>query len=665
MNVRRYCAAIFLIGCAVVAALSGTAHYGFIATHPWSFVFLTAGVVVGEMLPIRIPRRGNDEEITLSTCFAMALLFAGGLGPALIAQCSASVIQDLVSRKPGFRIRFNLGQYSLSMVAAVLVIRFFLGPVHGHGRMFAGEDLPVVLLAAATFYVVNTVIVGVAVALYQEVPIRRYFRRDWAFVVVTGSVMLFLVPIVIAASAYSVVLIPLFLAPMVAIHNVVWRGSRSEFASRHDGLTGLPNRVAFHDDVQAVIDVDQDDGCVLLLDLDRFKEVNDTLGHRYGDLLLRQVAERFRAQLGEHDQIARLGGDEFAIFGYGYDRNEAEGLAAGLAGSLRTPFELDQIVVDAQTSIGVALFPADGTDVETLLQKADVAMYQAKESHTDVAVYDERRDHHSPAKLALTADLRTAIDGDGIVVWYQPELDLRTEKVLALEALVRWDHPQLGILAPATFLPIAEHTSLIKPLTERVLELALAQMADWRTIDPELAVAVNVSARVLTDDDFTSCVMAALERSTVSPSQLKLEITESALLADPVTARSALQDLTRLGVEISIDDFGTGYSSLAYLADLPVSEVKIDRSFVSRMKHGSRETIIVNSTIDLAHHLGYRAVAEGVEDPALLSELRARGCDAAQGFAISPPLASDDASRWLSAWASQPRPAPVRLSSVA
>jgi diguanylate cyclase (GGDEF)-like protein len=528
-----------------------------------------------------------------------------------------------------------------------------------------GDDLAVVLLAAATFYIVNTVLVGIAVALHQQVPIRRYFRRDLAFVVVTGSVMLFLVPIVIAASAYSVVLIPLFLAPMVAIHNVVWRGSRSEFASRHDGLTGLPNRLAFHDGVQAAIDADPPDACVLLLDLDRFKEVNDTLGHRYGDLLLRQVAERFQAQLQDRDQIARLGGDEFAIFGHGYDREAAQALAARLTDSLRTPFELEQIVVEAQTSIGVALFPADGSDVETLLQKADVAMYQAKQSHTDMATYDERRDNHSPAKLALTADLRSALEGDGIVAWYQPQLDLRTGKVLAFEALVRWEHPHLGLLAPATFLDIAEHTSLIKPLTQRVLELALMQVADWQMMDVDLAVAVNVSARVLTDRDFTSSVMAALESAGVSPSRLKLEITESTLMADPLTARVALQELSRLGVEISIDDFGTGYSSLAYLADLPVSEVKIDRSFVSRMTEGSRETIIVSSTIDLAHHLGYRAIAEGVEDSARLSELQARGCDAAQGFVISPPLTKDDANRWLSVSGYEPRIDQVKLRSVA
>jgi EAL domain-containing protein (putative c-di-GMP-specific phosphodiesterase class I) len=274
-------------------------------------------------------------------------------------------------------------------------------------------------------------------------------------------------------------------------------------------------------------------------------------------------------------------------------------------------------------------------------------MYRAKETRANVALYDERHDHHSPAKLALTAELRTAVDSEEIVLWYQPELDLRTREVMAVEALVRWDHPRLGVLPPSSFVRMAEATNLIKPLTQRVMEVALLQVADWHAMGLDLAVAVNISAQVLVDQSFTQQVVAALRRSGVAPHRLKLEVTESVLMSDPVTARTVLRELEALGCEISIDDFGTGYSSLAYLADLPVSEVKIDRSFVSRMSAGSSEKIIVNSTIDLAHHLQLRAVAEGVEDWAMLPELEALGCDAAQGYAISHPLAGPDATRWL------------------
>ena len=304
-------------------------------------------------------------------------------------------------------------------------------------------------------------------------------------------------------------------------------------------------------------------------------------------------------------------------------------------------------MLDAPASIGIALLPEDGADVSTLLQKADVAMYRAKETHVDSTLYEERYDHHSPAKLALTADLRKAVDSDAIVVHYQPVLDLDTSQVMSVEALVRWQHPDLGLLHPGSFLDIAEQTSLIKPLTQRVLETSLLQAAQWSQSGVEVAVAVNISTRVLDDPRFVQGVTRALEDANVPPSCLKLEVTESTLMADPALAHSVLRALADLGVTISIDDFGTGYSSLAYLAELPVDEVKIDQSFVRRMAAGSRETIIVASTIDLAHHLGMRAVAEGVEDPGLRPQLQALGCDAAQGFAISRPMPDIDATRWL------------------
>jgi predicted signal transduction protein with EAL and GGDEF domain len=307
------------------------------------------------------------------------------------------------------------------------------------------------------------------------------------------------------------------------------------------------------------------------------------------------------------------------------------------------------MVVDTQASVGIAQFPVHGTTLETLLQKADVAMYRAKEARIGVAHYDERHDHHSPAKLALTAELRSAVEGEGIVVWYQPQLDFHTDRVRAVEALVRWEHPDLGLLGPGSFISMAEHTNLIKPLTYRVIDLSLAQAAEWERLGLDITVAVNISTQVLVEDDFTARVMAALATAGVAPSRLKLEITESTLMADPALARTVLQELDGNGVEISIDDFGTGYSSLAYLADLPVSEIKIDQTFVSRMAEGSSETIIVNSTIDLAHHLGMRAVAEGVEDETLLIELESLGCDAAQGYAIGRPLDGVKATRWLKA----------------
>jgi diguanylate cyclase (GGDEF)-like protein len=647
-RVRVWCEAVFVAGCIAMVLLLHAAHLSYIIEDPFTFAVLAGGVVLGEMLPIKIPRRGDDEELTLSASFAMAMLLVGGLGPALIAQSIASILQDIHSGKPAWRVRFNVGQYTLSMVAAWAAMRAMeVSPRLSVLHPFASHQLPAMLVAAGAFFLVNACVVGTAVALYQGVPIVSYFRNNLSFVVITGGVVLLVSPIVLAAAAYTVAIVPLCLAPVVAMYNSVHQSARNEHAARHDSLTGLPNRTAFHETITEAIQDEHVPAAVLLMDLDRFKEVNDTLGHRYGDLLLVQVAQRFKDVIGDQGQIARLGGDEFAVISPASDRQDAVALAHRIADALRDPFELEEMVVDVQASVGIALFPEHGHGVELLLQKADVAMYRAKETRSNVALYDERHDHHSPAKLALTAELRTAVDSEEIVLWYQPELDLRTREVMAVEALVRWDHPRLGVLPPSSFVRMAEATNLIKPLTQRVMEVALLQVAEWHAIGLEIAVAVNISAQVLVDQSFTQQVVAALRRTGVAPQRLKLEVTETALMSDPVTARTVLRELEALGCEISIDDFGTGYSSLAYLADLPVSEVKIDRSFVSRMSAGSSEKVIVNSTIDLAHHLGLRAVAEGVEDWAMLPELEALGCDAAQGYAISHPLAGPDVTRWM------------------
>ncbi len=645
--VRLYCAAVFAAGCAAVVLLSSTARFGFIAADPLTFGVLAAGVVLGEMLPIKIPRRGNDEELTLSASFALALLLIGGLGPAVVAQGIASIVQDVHSGKPRWRIRFNVGQYALSMAAAWIAIQLTSTQGLGFMRPFARVQLPVMILGAGVFFIVNTGLVGIAVALYQGVPVSRYFRNNLSFVVFTGGLMLMVAPIVLAVAHYSVAMVPLCLAPVVGMYNSISRGARSEHAARHDSLTGLPNRAAFHEAAIRAVADNCVPAAVLLIDLDRFKEVNDTLGHRYGDLLLIQVAQRFRDEIGDDGTIARLGGDEFAIICPDRGGDGAAGLAQRLADSLRAPFELEPMVVDTQASIGIALFPEHGSDVETLLQKADVAMYRAKEKSADLALYDEQHDHHSPAKLALTAELRTAVSTDEVAVWYQPELDLRSGNVTCVEALVRWEHPNLGLLMPGSFVRMAEQTNLIKPLTHRVIGLALQQVSEWNAVGLDLVVAVNISPQVLVDRSFAAQVVSALQLAAIPARQLRLEVTEGALMSDPVSARAVLEELNELGVGISIDDFGTGYSSLSYLADLPVSEVKIDRSFVFRMSEGSAERIIVTSTIDLAHHLGMRAVAEGVEDVSLLSELQTLGCDAAQGYGIHRPAPGPDLTAWL------------------
>ncbi|MEA2210244.1 MAG: hypothetical protein QOF83_192 [Solirubrobacteraceae bacterium] len=646
ITARRFAAATVLACAGVLVVLRGRLGLSYITAHPVAYAMLTAGVLLGELLPVTIPRRG-DEQITVSTSFSLAVLVLGGLGPALLSQLVASLAQDLAVRKAWWRIRFNFGQYGLSLAAASAAITAFtVMPNPDAGRPFSGADVPIILLGAAAFVVVNAGVVGAAVAMYQGTPLGRYFRKDVGFTAVSGGVLLCLAPIVAAAAAYSSALIPLFVLPMTAIYRAGRQAARSEHAAHHDQLTGLPNRIAFHDTVNAVLEDESRPASVLLMDLNRFKEVNDTLGHRYGDELLRRIAERLRASVGDEHALARLGGDEFAVFTQVSGEAALE-FARRVGDDLRTSFELGDFVVETDASVGVASFPDDGRDLETLLQKADVAMYRAKETHASVAAYDERHDHNSPAKLALTADLRQAVETDQIVVWYQPLLDLGTGRVTGVEALVRWQHPDLGLLLPGAFLDMAEHTSLIKPLTQKVLDLAMGQIVQWRQMGVEVSVAVNVSTRMLIDPGFAARVRQALTVYEIPPRLLRLEVTESALMADPVVARAVLTELDEGGVEISIDDFGTGYSSLAYLADLPVSEVKIDRGFVSRMEVGSSAAVIVRSTIDLGHHLGLRVVAEGVEEIETLEQLRDLGCDVAQGYGISRPMTVQDTTQWL------------------
>jgi diguanylate cyclase (GGDEF)-like protein len=646
LSARQFAAGTVLACVGVLALLHGRLGLGYITSHPVTFALLTVGVMLGELLPVTIPRRG-DEQITVSTSFSLAVLILGGLGPALLAQLLASLVQDLAVHKPWWRIRFNFGQYGLSLAAASVVMGLFeVVPDLGSGRPFTSADVPFLLLGAAAFVVVNAGVVGAAVALFQGAPLVRYFRKDVGFTAVSGGVLLCLAPIVAAAAAYSSVLIPLFVLPMTAIYRAGRQAARSEYAAQHDQLTGLPNRIAFHDTVNAVLEDESRPASVLLMDLNRFKEVNDTLGHRYGDELLRRIAERLQATVGNDDALARLGGDEFAVF-TAVSGEEALEFARRVSEELRTSFELGDFVVETEASVGVAGFPHDGRDLETLLQKADVAMYRAKETHAGVAAYDERHDHNSPAKLALTADLRQAVDTDQIVAFYQPLLDLDSGRVAGVEALVRWQHPDLGLLLPGAFLDMAEHTSLIKPLTQKVLDLAMGQIVKWQALGLEVSVAVNVSTRMLIDPGFAQRVGKALLAHDIPARLLRLEVTESALMADPVVARAVLTELDQSGVQISIDDFGTGYSSLAYLADLPVTEVKIDRGFVSRMQAGSSAAVIVRSTIDLGHHLGLRVVAEGVEEAETLEQLRELGCDMAQGYEISRPMTAEDTTQWL------------------
>jgi diguanylate cyclase (GGDEF)-like protein len=436
------------------------------------------------------------------------------------------------------------------------------------------------------------------------------------------------------------------------------QAAENEHLALHDPLTDLPNRSLFHDRAQqAILGARRDESGValMILDLDRFKEVNDTLGHHNGDLLLQEIGARLRSGLRESDSVARLGGDEFGLLlPHVADGGEALMLGERVRAELRSPFTLEGVTLDLEASVGIALFPAHGDDVDTLLQRADVAMYLAKEDRSGCELYAADRDEYSPHRLALAAELRRALDERELVLHYQPKADLNDGRIVAVEALVRWQHPEHGLLAPDQFVPLAEATGLIRELTLRVLDEALRQQRTWRDSGVDIRVAVNLSARDLYDLTLPATTAQLLAMHGVPATSLELEITESVIVADPMRARAILNRLSEMGVLLAVDDYGTGYSSLGYLKRLPIDEMKIDRSFVMQMADDRNDAAIVRSTVELGRNLGLKVVAEGVETAAAWAHLKALGCDFAQGYYLSRPVPADEIAALVAAGGTTP-----------
>jgi len=436
--------------------------------------------------------------------------------------------------------------------------------------------------------------------------------------------------------------------------------TRLEHQALHDPLTRLPNRLQLTERAaRALADDDAAGRCtaVLLVDLDRFKEVNDTLGHEHGDLLLAAVGPRAASVLREQDTVARLAADEFAVLLPGLaDSASALRAAQRVLEALHRPFELEGVTVDVEASIGVAVAPGDGGTAELLLRRADLAMYAAKDLSAGVVPYTAEREGHAPTRLALLGELRRALDDDELVMHYQPKVDVRSGAVCGAEALVRWQHPERGLLPPGAFLEVAESTGLIGRLTMHVLDLVLAQVATWAAAGQALPVAVNLSARCLSDPALPDKVAQALARSGVPAGLLRLEITESAVMSDPERALVILRRLAAAGVRMSLDDFGTGYSSMSYLRQLPVDELKVDRSFVLDMTGDENDCVLVRSAVDLGHNLGLVVVAEGVEDAPTLEALSTLGCDIAQGYLLARPMGAAAFDAWRRDRALVPQP---------
>jgi len=447
---------------------------------------------------------------------------------------------------------------------------------------------------------------------------------------------------------------------LAALLASVTRGHRRQLAaersqalhdSLHDALTGLPNRTLLADRFDQSLRADTRAGTatgLLLIDLDRFKEINDTFGHHYGDELLRQVGPRLAGALREVDTVARLGGDEFAVLLPDvHSVHDALAVASKLRSALEQPFRVEGIDLDVEASVGVVRSGEHGEDPTVLLQRADIAMYVAKTQQLGVLAYDPTVDGHSPAKLALLGDLRRALERGELVLHYQPKISTSTGDVVSAEALVRWQHPDRGLIFPDAFIPLAEHTGLIGPLTRYVLDAALTQARVCADSGRALPVSVNLSARNLLDENLAAQVAELLAAHDVPAELVELEVTESALMTEPARAQRLLEQLSALGVRISIDDFGAGYTSLGQLKTLPVNELKIDKSFVMSMTVDTGNALIVGTVVELGHNLGLTIVAEGVESEQALSALREFGCDLAQGYHLSRPIPAAALDPWL------------------
>jgi diguanylate cyclase (GGDEF)-like protein len=614
---------------------------------------LAALLVVGESQPIVISRGEDDlDEVTIASTFILALAILGPMWLLLAAQIVAVSLDDLRGRKNLQRLLFNNAQLVLSgAVTRAVFCLWTTRSFTADASAFTVRDVGPALLAGMVFFLVNNGLTGIVVALALNKPVLPHLRDDVRFQLSTSGVLLAFAPVVVVATTFSLLLLPLMMLPIAAVHRSAKLAAERERQALHDDLTGLPNRLLLSDRTARALEAAGRSGAgtaVLLVDLDHFKEINDTLGHYVGDQLIREVGSRLRSAMREGDTVARLGGDEFAVLACDLDgRADAEHVAKRLVAALMQPFSIDGVRLDVQASVGIALSPEHGDDVATLMQRADVALYAAKEHRGTFAFYSPEGDLHSLEKLALLGELREGVSNGQLRVYYQPKCDASSGVLVGLEALVRWEHPTRGLVFPDDFIPIAENTGLIGALTIEVLDQALCFARKLRDAGTPLGVAVNISVRCLTDLELPRQVAGLLGRWGVPPESLTLEVTETTIMVDPTRTMTVLGLLRDLGVSLSIDDFGTGYSSLSYLKRLEANELKIDKSFVFTMTSNSNDAVIVRSTIELGHNLGLRLVAEGVEDAETWNMLRVLGCDVIQGYHLSRPLPEDQLECWL------------------
>lgn len=635
---------VFVIAVMLAAVTPG--FFAFRMPEEWLYVVaLFVGFWGSTRLGVKLVSVTQSYSYSLNeVVLVLGLLFVDPIW-ALAARLIAHLCECVAfSKSPPLKCLFNASLASYEVALAYAILHTLSG-----GSVTPSLWLWAVVHVAVFASMLTSALFVKSVMSFYERNLLVSVRLE------TTSVLMTSLPssTVAAAIGMATLVEPWLGLAVSSVAPIVWRvvafHAKIEFDASHDRLTGLSNRNFFENWVNDACSVPDSSGAVFLMDLDRFKEVNDAFGHDAGDRLLQACSRRLTNAVPPGATVGRFGGDEFVIHVPNMGADEAVALAQKLTEVIDEPFALSEASVAVTSSIGIAIAPGNGNNSSILLRRADIAMYESKRNYSRVTLYDPSLDESNAARLSLIADLRQALSDDQLDVHYQPKVNVSSGVVESAEALARWHHPELGPIRPDMFVELAEQAGMIEPLTDAVMGKATTSAAAWQRRGWHIGVAVNISAQSLLDERLVDMVAKHLTQTGLDPRLLTLEITESTMMVDPGRTDHMLSRLTDVGVQISIDDFGTGYSSLSSLGQLPVSELKIDRSFVTDMESNQSSAVIVRSTIELAHNLDLRIVAEGVETQSILAELSGLRCDLAQGYGISPPLPYDQIAAWIAA----------------